>query len=311
MRHHVQASDALEPLGHCQACTLRPPCRHISEQELASRGIQRRKELPQRRGPGAPPLPGGRGGGGGGGGDDQEQDCMDCQGFVRRGACRVFNERGRCSNHHPLDVHIVEIPRPRCPQCTIHLPCGHCDYDRSRRGLQAFCEVAGARVQKRIARLRRLLKTGGGGGGGGSGKGARLVNVLTTVEAGGAPTAIITATATTTVGAILPASGGQQRGTSATIGAEQLPKPTFGTRVNGTSSRSVNGVVAKLDVLGSDLEEARAWTADNRKPGGGMHEFRALVFDKKQEMLFRRCEEAHEEAEAISEAYLTFIGSVR
>lgn len=85
-------------------------------QELASRGIQRRKELPQRRGPGAPPLPGGRGGGGGGGGDDQEQDCMDCQGFVRRGACRVFNERGRCSNHHPLDVHIVEIPRPRCPQ---------------------------------------------------------------------------------------------------------------------------------------------------------------------------------------------------
>lgn len=29
---HVQASDALEPLDPCGACTLRPPCQHISEQ---------------------------------------------------------------------------------------------------------------------------------------------------------------------------------------------------------------------------------------------------------------------------------------
>ena len=28
---HVQASDALEPLDPCSACTLRPPCQHISE----------------------------------------------------------------------------------------------------------------------------------------------------------------------------------------------------------------------------------------------------------------------------------------
>lgn len=30
--HHVQAADALEPLSLCRACTLRPPCQHISEQ---------------------------------------------------------------------------------------------------------------------------------------------------------------------------------------------------------------------------------------------------------------------------------------
>lgn len=82
---------------------------HISVQELASRGIRRRQELPQRRAPG--PLRGGRGGKG-----DDGAGCVDCQDFVRRAACRVFNERGHCSNHHPLDAHIVEIPRQRCPQ---------------------------------------------------------------------------------------------------------------------------------------------------------------------------------------------------
>lgn len=80
---------------------------HWLVQELVSLGIRRRAELPQRRGPRALSS---------GGGGDGEQDCIDCQGFVRRGACRMFNEQGRCSNHHPLDVHIVEIPRQRCPQ---------------------------------------------------------------------------------------------------------------------------------------------------------------------------------------------------
>lgn len=30
--HHIRAADALEPLDLCRACTLRPPCQHISEQ---------------------------------------------------------------------------------------------------------------------------------------------------------------------------------------------------------------------------------------------------------------------------------------
>lgn len=77
------------------------------------------------------------------------------------------------------------------------------------------------------------------------------------------------------------------------------------TRANDASRRRVDAVIAALHVLGSELEEARAWTTDNRKPGGGMHEYRASVFDKKQEVLFRRCEEAHAEADAVSEAYPT------
>ncbi|CAN0548193.1 unnamed protein product, partial [Ectocarpus sp. 12 AP-2014] len=129
----MQASDSLEPLAVCQACTLRPPCQHISEQELASRGMRRRMELPQPRGA-KESLQGGKGGKG-----DGEKDFVDCQDFVKRGACRSFNERGRCSNHHPLDAHVVEVPKLRCPQCTIRLPCGHCDYDQSRRSLNTFC----------------------------------------------------------------------------------------------------------------------------------------------------------------------------
>ena len=37
----------------------------------------------------------------------------------------------------------------RHAQCTIHLPCGHCDYDRARRRLGAFCGTEGARIKVR------------------------------------------------------------------------------------------------------------------------------------------------------------------
>lgn len=69
--------------------------------------------------------------------------------------------------------------------------------------------------------------------------------------------------------------------------------------------------MAKLGEISKDLEAQRAWTTDTRTPGGGMHEFRASVFDKKLERLFRRCEEAHEEADAVSEAYLLLLENVR
>lgn len=75
--------------------------------------MQRRMELPQRRGPDES-LQGRKGGKG-----DGEKDFVNCQGFVKRGACSSFNERGRCSNHHPLDAHVVEIPKPRCPQVRV------------------------------------------------------------------------------------------------------------------------------------------------------------------------------------------------
>lgn len=78
------------------------------EQELIARGIQRRAELPQRR------LHGGDR-------TDVAGDSIDCERFVKQGACRIFNELGRCNFHHPLDVHTVEIPPQRCPQVPNYL----------------------------------------------------------------------------------------------------------------------------------------------------------------------------------------------
>ncbi|CAM9588177.1 unnamed protein product [Hapterophycus canaliculatus] len=300
MSHHVRASDALEPLGLCPACTLRPPCQHISEQELATRGLRRRMELPQRRHREALLLPSagvarvakkeqdGRGGNG----------FLDCQGFLRVGACRAFNKRGRCSNHHPLDAHIVEIPRPRCPQCTIHLPCEHCDYDRSRRNLDTFCEAAGARIQKSIARLRRLLKAGSWGGGGGGGDGGD--DGAEEGERGDSVTVID-----------VTAENNADINPSATADSNKPSKSTFKSRDDGASSRGVQAALTKLGAIGSDLEAERAWVADRRKPNGGMHEFRSSVFERRLNILFRKCEEVHQEASAATEAYLLLLDTRR
>ncbi|CAM9917872.1 unnamed protein product [Ectocarpus sp. 6 AP-2014] len=304
MSHHVQASDSLEPLGVCQACTLRPPCQHISEQELASRGMRRRMELPQRGGP-EESLQGGKGGKG-----DAEKDFVDCRGFVLRGACRSFNERGRCSNHHPLDAHVVEVPKPRCPQCTIRLPCGHCDYDQSRRSLHTFCEAAGARIQKRIGRLHRLLKTGGGGGDNKQQPGSTKSTVKASGDAGGHEGAQGSTNRTTDNIRDSPTVAANKN-PSATKSAKQQQRSTFENRASKANRRGVEAVLSKLGEIGRDLEAQRAWTTDTRTPGGGMHEFRASVFDKKLERLFRRCEEANEEADAVSEAYLLLLENVR
>ncbi|CBJ25950.1 hypothetical protein Esi_0017_0187 [Ectocarpus siliculosus] len=305
MSHHVKASDSLEPLGVCQACTLRPPCQHISEQELASRGMRRRMELPQRRGP-QESTQEGKGGKG-----DGEKDFVDCQDFVMRGACRSFNERGRCSNHHPLDAHVVEVPKPRCPQCTIRLPCGHCDYDQSRRSLHTFCEAAGARIQKRIGRLHRLLKTGGGGGDNKQQPGSMTKStVKASGDAGGHEGAQGRTNRTTDNTRDSPTVAANKN-PSATKSAKQQQRSTFESRASKANRRGVEAVLSKLGEIGRDLEAQRAWTTDTRTPGGGMHEFRASVFDKKLERLFRRCEEANEEADAESEAYLLLLENVR
>ena len=90
------------------------------------------------------------------------------------------------------------------------------------------------------------------------------------------------------------------------------PKPsTFSSRANELNSRGVQAAIAKLGAIGSDLEAERAWAVDDTEPGGGMHEFRASVFDKKMERLFRRCEDAHEEADAVSEAYILLVDRSR
>lgn len=61
--------------------------------------------------------------------------------------------------------------------------------------------------------------------------------------------------------------------------------------------------MSKLETLIATVEDTHAWTED-RNQGGGASEFRAPVFDKKLEVLFHRCEDAHAEADAATEAFL-------
>eukprot|EP00752_Nemacystus_decipiens_P018232 g16360.t1 len=194
--HHVQASDALEPLDPCHACTLRPPCQHISE-------------------------------------------------------------------------------------------------------------------QKRIARLHRLLKAGAAAV-------ERAVAAKASFEAGDGNPPRGWAQGTTDVRSPPPSSQRPESRLTPVPGAvstnkspKQLKPSTFGSRANKANSRGVEAVIAKLGKIGADLEAERAWAVDDREPGGGMHEFRASVFDKKMERLSRRCEDAHEEADAVSEAYILLAERVR
>ena len=103
------AKAALEPLERCPKCTLVPPCQHISEFELAERGLKRRDELPER------------------------EDGLFCMHFCKDGACRIFNIQGHCSLHHPKDKHEIVLPPKRCSQCTLPWPCGHCAFTRDRK----------------------------------------------------------------------------------------------------------------------------------------------------------------------------------
>ena len=106
-------------------------------------------------------------------------------------------------------------------------------------------------------------------------------------------------------------SGSRLPTTPAAVTDNKVPKQpkssTFSSRANEMNSRGVQAVVAKLEGIGRELEAERTWAVDDRKPGGGMHEFRASVFDKKVERLSRRCEEAHEEADTVSDAYILLV----
>lgn len=160
--------------------------------------------------------------------------------------------------------------------------------------------------QKRISRLRRLLK-------GGAAAAQRAATAKAPVEADGK---VLLEGMPTSPDIPSPPPSGEQRGSRlssapaavATPGTNKSPKQlkssTFSTRANDMNSRGVQAVMAKLGAVGSELKVERAWAIDDRKPGGGMHEFRASVFNKKLERLFKRCEEAHEEADAVSEAYI-------
>jgi hypothetical protein len=129
----IQAGAAMGA-PRCPICTLPLPCAHCTEQELASRGLERRKELPR------------------------YAEGLACPGFVRDGFCRVFNEFGHCSLDHPRDRHALVRPPLKCPQCTLVWPCGHCNFTKARNELKATCHKArvwSARYAKERPVLRR------------------------------------------------------------------------------------------------------------------------------------------------------------
>lgn len=96
----------------------------------------------------------------------------------------------------------------------------------------------------------------------------------------------------------------------ATTSSAQPETTTSASRANKINSRGVEAMIDKLGVFGGDLEKEKAWTTDGT-PGGGLHEFRASMFDKKLKMMSKRCEEAHDEADAVSDAYLLLIETTR
>lgn len=121
LKRLVLAQDAL-PRERCDKCTLYPPCQHVSSDDLARRGLQRRAELPQR-------------------------DAVPCACFVKTGACRTFNAFGRCSLHHPLEAHTLIQPTQRCMTCTLPMPC-RCPYTPYRQDLVDLVDRLGRWIDK-------------------------------------------------------------------------------------------------------------------------------------------------------------------
>lgn len=120
---------AVEPFVRCKACTLKPPCQHITLEDLVKQGIARRKELPR-----------------------YKAGSMSCPEFVRYGYCTMFNRTGHCSLDHPKNLHTVKKFAVRCPQCSIVWPCNHCDFTKYRRIMQELIDE----LHARIGRIRAI-----------------------------------------------------------------------------------------------------------------------------------------------------------
>mmetsp|Transcript_13244 Transcript_13244/g.23542 ORF Transcript_13244/g.23542 Transcript_13244/m.23542 type:complete len:522 (-) Transcript_13244:149-1714(-) len=126
LKARVSDRAALAPAPRCAVCTLPPPCGHAPNRpdDLATRGARRRAELPQR-------------------------DGMNCQDFLKTGACKVFNRMGHCSLHHPLDKHLIMETIQRCPKCTLPIPCHHCRYYMEKEKLKGYAFVSKKDVERR------------------------------------------------------------------------------------------------------------------------------------------------------------------
>jgi hypothetical protein len=94
----------LDPLSRCSSCTLPPPCRclHNTKGRLVEKAHERREILPK------------------------DHKRAICPHFEKTGCCDNFSIFGHCNYHHPLDIHLIEPFKTRCPVCTLPLPCGNC-----------------------------------------------------------------------------------------------------------------------------------------------------------------------------------------
>jgi hypothetical protein len=120
---------AVEPFERCKACTLVPPCQHITLEDLVKQGVARRKELPR-----------------------YKTGSMSCPSFMRYGYCTMFNEHGHCSLDHPKNLHVIKKFAVRCPQCSIVWPCNHCNFTKNRRSMQDVI----TELHARIGRIRAI-----------------------------------------------------------------------------------------------------------------------------------------------------------
>jgi len=124
----VHAWAVIEPLERCTICTLFPPCKHTTVDDLVEAGAKHKASLPSYRGG------------------------MICPEFARKGVCSMFNNTGHCSLSHPHKFHKVILPIERCKRCSLPWPCEHCTYTTERRKLLEH--IAEAKIRReRLAKI--------------------------------------------------------------------------------------------------------------------------------------------------------------
>lgn len=126
----VPSIRVMEPFERCRICTLFPPCNHKPVQWLSEQGKKRRENLPRFKGG------------------------LACPEWVRFGRCSIFSRYGHCSCDHPKNLHIIQYPDPRCPNCTIKWPCNHCTYSKDRMEVVKVLE----QLQEKFDRLRTYIQ---------------------------------------------------------------------------------------------------------------------------------------------------------
>ena len=124
--------DVSQPRDRCRICTLFPPCKHISPQEVCASNRLHLQTLPT---------------------NGAIVNCPLCIDFRNRGYCAAFDLRGYCRFSHPKNSYELIPPLERCAQCTLPWLCNHCAFNKGRKKLASLLQD----VSKRQLRARILL----------------------------------------------------------------------------------------------------------------------------------------------------------